>query len=772
MFVSAIGAPHTRADRFTIVALPDTQNYVTSAANAQLFTQQTQWIVDQINAGNPDNIVFVTHLGDVVSDGDSAAQIARAETALAVLDGGLPDSVIPWGVLPGNHDYASTGNKTTGTDDYVASFGPARFAGKSWFGGAEPSGNNTYQYFTGGGQVYLHLALEWQPTANLTNGPTRDPSPVEWAQSVILDHPGVPVIISTHEHIDDDPPGRSGAGEALWNELIRTNDQIIMVLNGHFHSVGGSNDGEYHQVSTNNFGKPVLEVLQDYQDYPNGGNGWLRIITFDTDTDLVEFRTYSPVLDQFQTETVAQVGNFASRFDLGLDFDTRFDFADPPEPPTEVFDETVFRQGDGGYAGTDDKEIRSSGGDGFNGDAPSISVDGDDGSPGLQPNHALIKFGGLFGDAPGQIAPGVETFGVRLELTVTNAGSGFGVYRMTTPWDESSTWAGLGGDGVTPSVDTAADIVTSVGADDSSSNVPSGLLALDITGSFEDWRNGAANEGLGLVPFPSGTNGVDFDSSEGTAPPALVVRTLLPGFEARAFRQGVGGYAGTHDTQISEGNPGTSYSAATTLSLDADDPSGSGFANHVLIRFDDVFETGRVPTDREVSRAFLVLQGIEDGDGGTLHRVLVDWEDTATWASTFGGDGVQADNTDAVSIPDASFVGATGRTEIDVTASLNAWRDDPASNFGWVLLPAGSDGWDARSAESAEPARPQLVVVYPDSPDCPADLNGDGATTDTDVEAFVSAFLGGGVLADLDGNGTLNLDDVEAFVESFLAGCP
>lgn len=47
---------------FTIAALPDTQNYVETAADALLFSQQTQWIADQVNVdGNPRNIQFVTH---------------------------------------------------------------------------------------------------------------------------------------------------------------------------------------------------------------------------------------------------------------------------------------------------------------------------------------------------------------------------------------------------------------------------------------------------------------------------------------------------------------------------------------------------------------------------------------------------------------------------------------------------------------------------------------------------------------------------------------
>ena len=83
---------------FTVVALPDTQNYVNNASNAPLFTQQTQWIADQLQiAGNPRNIQFVTHLGDLVSTGSDLTQWQRADTSMDVLDG-----VIEYSVLPGN----------------------------------------------------------------------------------------------------------------------------------------------------------------------------------------------------------------------------------------------------------------------------------------------------------------------------------------------------------------------------------------------------------------------------------------------------------------------------------------------------------------------------------------------------------------------------------------------------------------------------------------------------------------------------------------------
>ena len=41
-----------------------------------------------------------------------------------------------------------------------------------------------------------------------------------------------------------------------------------------------------------------------------------------------------------------------------------------------------------------------------------------------------------------------------------------------------------------------------------------------------------------------------------------------------------------------------------------------------------------------------------------------------------------------------------------------------------------------------------------------------------DVQAFVTAFTSGAMLADLNGDGILDLADLQAFVVSFNAGCP
>ncbi len=62
-------------------------------------------------------------------------------------------------------------------------------------------------------------------------------------------------------------------------------------------------------------------------------------------------------------------------------------------------------------------------------------------------------------------------------------------------------------------------------------------------------------------------------------------------------------------------------------------------------------------------------------------------------------------------------------------------------------------------------------ITLPSAPGCPCDLDGNAALNVDDVDAFVTAFLGGDLAADFDGNGSLNVDDVDAFVACFLAGC-
>ena len=286
---------------FSIVILPDTQHYSDSASRIQHFHNQTQWIVDNRAA---ENIVFVSHLGDIVENGGSTTEWGRADAAMDRLDAGAPD--LPYGMVLGNHDTNPTSNPNASADLYVNTFGPSRYAGRSWYGGSGPDQRNHWQTFSAGERDFLHFSLEYQ-AASPTNADNADV--VSWAQNVIDAHPGWPTIVSTHQYLLSEGT-RSSHGTRIFNALVNQNPQVFLVVNGH-------TLGEAHRTVQNAAGHDVIEMLADYQGYPNGGDGWLRMLTFDVGAGEILASTYSPSLDQYETDANSQ-------FVLSVDFDERF----------------------------------------------------------------------------------------------------------------------------------------------------------------------------------------------------------------------------------------------------------------------------------------------------------------------------------------------------------------------------------------------------------------------------------------------------------------
>ena len=318
--------------RFSIIVIPDTQKMIENP-NDTMVNQMMDWVVSQKDELN---IEFVTQLGDIVENGSQLDEWQRADEAFDRLDG----VVVPYSAALGNHDYAETFNMGSSTENYENFFGSKRFSGNTWYGGTGPGGTNHYQVFEAGGRRFLHLSLEFE-----VPGSVNDPStPLGWARSIIESNPDLPTIISTHSYLWDKPgdegrfpasalmgyvedssgnktyPGTSGQG--IFEALVEPYPQVFMVLNGHWHEGADGQDGEYHQVSSNSSGLPVYEMLSDYQDYPDGGQGWLRIIEFVPDggtgnLDRIWVRTYSPVLDRYQTDANSQ-------FQFDLSFEERW----------------------------------------------------------------------------------------------------------------------------------------------------------------------------------------------------------------------------------------------------------------------------------------------------------------------------------------------------------------------------------------------------------------------------------------------------------------
>jgi len=188
-----------------------------------------------------------------------------------------------------------------------------------------------------------------------------------------------------------------------------------------------------------------------------------------------------------------------------------------------------------------------------------------------------------------------------------------------------------------------------------------------------------------------------------------------------SFQQGVNGYTGTVDTFLSEDLPDADNSIAEELGVDADEPSDSSKVTQVLLRFEDIFgeAADQIPTGEDVAInwARLDLWTTNVGNGAELHRMIRAWNDTDTW--NLLGAGVQADDVEALTLMD-TLAGENGDVPMagygfDVTASLQAWLEDPDSNRGWVLLPFGDDGWDFYSSEGISEegiVAPQLTVNF------------------------------------------------------------
>ncbi|GAA1828210.1 PKD domain-containing protein [Agromyces salentinus] len=289
------------ADPFTIVAIPDTQNY-TYLNRQGTILQQSQWVV---NTEAQLGTAFAVHLGDLVSEYTNPTQWGHVSAGLAPLDAAVPNSIVP-----GNHDFD---NASGAVGPYDTWFPPQRYANAAWntatsrYGGylgqnqfgpdpIDRRNMDNYALFTAGGRDFLVLNLEWEAPQYA----------LDWAHRVLAAHPDRIVVMATHSFINvngnrkstaERPGGTSTA--KLWTDFVSTHCQIRLVLSGHEHN---GEAGEARRTDANTCGQPVLQVLTDYQDRANGGDGWLRTYRFDPAAGTVTAATYSPKLDRYETD--------------------------------------------------------------------------------------------------------------------------------------------------------------------------------------------------------------------------------------------------------------------------------------------------------------------------------------------------------------------------------------------------------------------------------------------------------------------------------------
>jgi hypothetical protein len=227
-------------------------------------------------------VAFVSSMGDIVQDGDSIFEWENAAGSMKILDEGG----VSWEVLPGNHDFESDGNLS----NYNIYFGIGNFSGKPWFGGSYPNGtnNNNFALFSSGNYDYLFFSFQYHPSDLV----------LAWANETIAQHPNRKVIVATHDYLDLNGERRD-EGNHIWNSFVASHvEQVFLVLSGHMH-------GEALRTDYVN-GYKVHQLVADYQDRPNGGNGWLRILEFHPAEDKILVKTFSPYLRSYETDVDSQ----------------------------------------------------------------------------------------------------------------------------------------------------------------------------------------------------------------------------------------------------------------------------------------------------------------------------------------------------------------------------------------------------------------------------------------------------------------------------------
>lgn len=317
---------------FTLIIVPDTQKE--TGSNPQKFYDRMNWIV--ANRSTLD-IPFVIQVGDLVDTDNCGTgaivylgenntrpqcnqalrdqkvfyplptrathyQFQNADTGLRILD----NANIPYGLALGNHDSAAVcggpacvgGNAdwgvpagtttyslqrtTTTWNQYIPQSRIQNVQEKGFFEANKT--DNYYSTFTAGGLQWMVVNLELWPRVEAIN----------WAKSVVANHPQHNVIINTHNYLGSNGTvlGAHGgygstAPQYLYDNLVKVYPNIRMTFSGH-------NDGTASRVDTGTNGNKIYSYLDCYHD---GSNNQTRIMAIDTAAGTITSSVYNNPAD-------------------------------------------------------------------------------------------------------------------------------------------------------------------------------------------------------------------------------------------------------------------------------------------------------------------------------------------------------------------------------------------------------------------------------------------------------------------------------------------
>ncbi|WP_134767632.1 lamin tail domain-containing protein [Nocardioides sp. 1609] len=229
------------------------------------------------------NLQYVIHTGDIVNVAREQRQWENADSAYRPLDA----AGLPYGVLAGNHDVSGAEEDYT---EYSRWFGEDRYAANPWYGGSLQDNRGHYDLVSAHGVDFLMLYMGWGP----------GDEQIDWMNEVIARYPERKVWINLHEFMLT-TGGLGPIPQRIQDEVVATNPNVFAVSSGHYHDAFTRTD-EFDDDGDGTADRTVYSMLFDYQGLPEGGLGYLRLLHFDNEGGRIVVRTYSPSLDDFDSD--------------------------------------------------------------------------------------------------------------------------------------------------------------------------------------------------------------------------------------------------------------------------------------------------------------------------------------------------------------------------------------------------------------------------------------------------------------------------------------
>ena len=279
-----------------LILIPDAQTYANQSHLTHIYGSMATWI-----NSIADDVKFVIQQGDLTQLNDNA-QWSISAGALNLLEG----RNIPFTFCAGNHDMGRHGDSRITTN--MNAFLPhSRYSRHEYFGGTFEPGtvDNTWHTFSRDDYKFLILSLEYLPRNKVIN----------WAKTVIEQHPKHNIIINTHSYLSAGDTWNTGIpqdglkatgdeapndGKNVWEKLVRQYPNVMFVFSGH--TLG---DGTGKLVSNGLNGNKVYQFFANYQGGVNGTqderNGMCRMIDLEPEHKRFTIRTYSHYQKKFNT---------------------------------------------------------------------------------------------------------------------------------------------------------------------------------------------------------------------------------------------------------------------------------------------------------------------------------------------------------------------------------------------------------------------------------------------------------------------------------------